>query len=154
MKHIGNVAYQMCYILHTCSVDSEKSDPIQSTIRQRCFLVEKMCIKHWFLPFDRHQGKKKNMNGKLAVGISQVECDDTEPLINPFVHHLELNGTYEKIKVSFKHSKIEFKPLFTKFVSNIKIDWECLAVGCIPVKTLNKKTVIGNAAVVPLLVVQ
>ncbi|XP_066141594.1 lysophosphatidylcholine acyltransferase isoform X1 [Euwallacea fornicatus] len=38
------------------------------------------------------------MSAKLAVGISQIDCDDTEPLINPFVHHLELNSTYEKIK--------------------------------------------------------
>ncbi|CAH1123452.1 unnamed protein product [Ceutorhynchus assimilis] len=40
------------------------------------------------------------MNANFAVGgISQVEChNDTEPLLNPFVHHLELNTTYEKIK--------------------------------------------------------
>lgn len=41
------------------------------------------------------------MNGKLAGGIYQEEegCSTTE-LVNPFVHHLELETTYEKIKVS------------------------------------------------------
>ncbi|XP_050300293.1 lysophosphatidylcholine acyltransferase isoform X1 [Anthonomus grandis grandis] len=40
------------------------------------------------------------MSAKFAAGISQIECDDTEPLINPFVHKLELHGTYEKIKTA------------------------------------------------------
>ncbi|XP_076264128.1 lysophosphatidylcholine acyltransferase isoform X2 [Rhynchophorus ferrugineus] len=39
------------------------------------------------------------MNAKFAAEISQVDCD-TEPLLNPFVHHLELNTTYEKIKTA------------------------------------------------------
>ncbi|ENN79790.1 hypothetical protein YQE_03846, partial [Dendroctonus ponderosae] len=37
------------------------------------------------------------MNAKFAASISQVNCD-TQPLLNPFVHRLELNTTYEKIK--------------------------------------------------------
>lgn len=51
------------------------------------------------------------MNAKFAGNISQVSCD-TQPLLNPFVHRLELNTTYEKIKVS----KILPKLLFQKFV--------------------------------------
>ncbi|XP_030750012.1 lysophosphatidylcholine acyltransferase isoform X2 [Sitophilus oryzae] len=39
------------------------------------------------------------MNAKFAAGISQIDCD-TEPLLNPFVHRLELNTTYEKIKTA------------------------------------------------------
>ncbi|KAL1516731.1 hypothetical protein ABEB36_000599 [Hypothenemus hampei] len=39
------------------------------------------------------------MNTKLVTGISQMDCD-TEPMINPFVHHLELKTTYEKIKTA------------------------------------------------------
>lgn len=40
------------------------------------------------------------MNGKLAVGICEEDGCSTE-LVNPFVHHLELETTYEKIRVSF-----------------------------------------------------
>lgn len=39
------------------------------------------------------------MNGKLAVGISPEESVTSE-LLNPFVHHLELETTTEKLKVS------------------------------------------------------
>ncbi|XP_019755810.2 lysophosphatidylcholine acyltransferase isoform X2 [Dendroctonus ponderosae] len=39
------------------------------------------------------------MNAKFAASISQVNCD-TQPLLNPFVHRLELNTTYEKIKTA------------------------------------------------------
>lgn len=39
------------------------------------------------------------MNGKLAAGIYQEDTPTTE-LLNPFVHHLELETTYEKVKVS------------------------------------------------------
>lgn len=38
------------------------------------------------------------MNAKLAAGISHESLADE--LLNPFVHHLELDSTYEKIKVS------------------------------------------------------
>jgi hypothetical protein len=38
------------------------------------------------------------MNAKLAAGISHDSL--AEELLNPFVHHLELETTYEKIKVS------------------------------------------------------
>lgn len=40
------------------------------------------------------------MNAKLATGISHEECG-SEVLLNPFVHRLELETTYEKLKVSF-----------------------------------------------------
>lgn len=40
------------------------------------------------------------MNGKLAAGIYEEDTCATQ-LVNPFVHHLELETTYEKIKVSF-----------------------------------------------------
>lgn len=39
------------------------------------------------------------MNGKLSVGISANDSLSAE-LLNPFVHHLELETTYEKIKTA------------------------------------------------------
>jgi lysophosphatidylcholine acyltransferase/lyso-PAF acetyltransferase len=38
------------------------------------------------------------MNAKLAAGISHDSL--AEELLNPFVHHLELETTYEKIKTA------------------------------------------------------
>lgn len=40
------------------------------------------------------------MNGKIAMGITTEESVTSE-LLNPFVHHLELETTTEKLKVSF-----------------------------------------------------
>lgn len=40
------------------------------------------------------------MNGKLVSGIYEEDSANGE-LLNPFVHHLELETTYDKIKVSF-----------------------------------------------------
>lgn len=44
------------------------------------------------------------MNGKIAAGITADESYAPE-LLNPFVHHLELGTTYEKIKVSVDKGK-------------------------------------------------
>lgn len=48
----------------------------------------------WEVPKD--PGAK--MNAKLGANIHVDECDGSE-LLNPFVHHLELETTAEKIKV-------------------------------------------------------
>ncbi|XP_060520331.1 lysophosphatidylcholine acyltransferase isoform X2 [Cylas formicarius] len=39
------------------------------------------------------------MSAKFAAGISHAECEN-EQLLNPFVHRLELDTTYEKIKTA------------------------------------------------------
>lgn len=39
------------------------------------------------------------MNTKFVGAISHEDCE-SEKMLNPFVHHLELETTYEKIKVS------------------------------------------------------
>ncbi|XP_019877475.2 lysophosphatidylcholine acyltransferase isoform X1 [Aethina tumida] len=39
------------------------------------------------------------MNAKFAAGITHDDCESHE-LLNPFVHHLELETTYEKIKTA------------------------------------------------------
>lgn len=38
-------------------------------------------------------------NTRYTGGISHEDCATTELLVNPFVHRLELETTYEKIKV-------------------------------------------------------
>lgn len=50
------------------------------------------------------------MNGKLAVGISPEESVTTSELLNPFVHHLELETTTEKVKVSVKLNVKQIQP--------------------------------------------
>lgn len=39
------------------------------------------------------------MNGKLSSDLAPDSL--SSELLNPFVHHLELETTYEKVKVSF-----------------------------------------------------
>ena len=39
------------------------------------------------------------MNGQIAAGISAEEDSVDVQTLNPFVHHLELETTWEKIKV-------------------------------------------------------
>lgn len=40
------------------------------------------------------------MNGKCMAGGDTISDSSNKKLGNPFVHHLELTSTYEKIKVS------------------------------------------------------
>lgn len=69
------------------------------------------------------------MNGKLQESKDEVDAASIDSdILNPFVHRIEFNTTYDKLKVSLKntlisHSHVIIQPFSTFLYSLLLIQW-------------------------------